>query len=344
MNAVTTANPEAPDGVQAATAARAMIRERHRQRAFVAIAGALIVVQLPFTLNHFVQGRVELGLAWGAVILLLAIEGVPLLRGRRPPLPLATIFIPLLPALGLAIVTRGYIGVLWTYPMLLLLHFALPRTAANLLNIALTAVTALLAHVYIGAEATPRVLASFAMTIFAVNVFLSIQDDLQRDLDHQAQVDAITGAFNRGYLDRCFAELLELRQRHAIPLSLLMIGIDDFRRFNRRFGHLAGDEALRCLATTMGLLIRSTDRLFRYGDAEFVILLPYANSAEALPVAAKLRTEAAAECSLHDRNITLSIGIATLRDAEDWDAVAARCDAALGRARQGGGDRVEAAD
>jgi len=174
---------------------------------------------------------------------------------------------------------------------------------------------------------------------------LKAQADLLRSL---AFIDGLTGVANR----RRFDESLQAEWRHCRrgtgPLTLIMIDIDHFKRYNDRYGHQAGDACLqRVAAVIKGSLGRSHDLVARYGGEEFVCLLPDCSPAGAARKAEALRQAVAAlgiphETSSVAATVTVSLGVATcIPDANaSADQLLAAADAALYAAKTGGRNRV----
>jgi diguanylate cyclase (GGDEF)-like protein len=109
-------------------------------------------------------------------------------------------------------------------------------------------------------------------------------------LEHQAlrvesRTDALTGVGNRRALDE---ELRNLLRFSPLPLSLVLVDVDDFKRVNDRFTHVIGDEVLRRVAASLSQQLRTGDRLVRYGGDEFVVLLPLTGDTEAESVATRM--------------------------------------------------------
>lgn len=127
----------------------------------------------------------------------------------------------------------------------------------------------------------------------------------------QSRTDTLTGLKNRrAFIERFETEIRRV-QRHDEPLSLLMLDVDHFKGYNDTFGHPAGDQVLRQLATLLLEGVRSTDLVARYGGEEFVILLPDTNleGARLLAERCRYRVELA---DWPERRVTVSIGVATL--------------------------------
>lgn len=154
--------------------------------------------------------------------------------------------------------------------------------------------------------------------------------------------DKLTGVGNRAAFDERLTEETYRAKRYELPLSLLLIDVDHFKDYNDHFGHPAGDEALRRVARALGD-VRPSDFVARYGGEEFAVILPSTGAEMAGLTAERLRRSVEAASFPH-RPITVSIGVATLRDACDPTELIAKADEALYAAKHGGRNRVLHAD
>jgi diguanylate cyclase (GGDEF)-like protein len=128
--------------------------------------------------------------------------------------------------------------------------------------------------------------------------------------------------------------------RHKTPLSLIMLDVDNFKRFNDTFGHPAGDEVLRGLARQLREGSRDHDVVARYGGEEFVVLLPSTPADDAMSIAERLRVRIERMPSAL-RPITASLGVATTCDAlPACSALVEAADQALYRSKHSGRNRV----
>ena len=170
---------------------------------------------------------------------------------------------------------------------------------------------------------------------------LARERDRYRFLSEQ---DGLTGLYNRRALDRRLDLAIAASLRTGAPLSLIVLDTDRFKDYNDRYGHLAGDDALRCLARVMQANVREGDSCFRYGGEEFVILLPGQALAQATVVAERIR-EAFRGTSASELGpgATVSLGVAQMRAGDTANTLLARADAALYHAKERGRDRVELA-
>jgi diguanylate cyclase (GGDEF)-like protein len=157
--------------------------------------------------------------------------------------------------------------------------------------------------------------------------------DLIAALDATARTDQLTGVPNRRAWDEALPRELARARREQGDVSVAMVDLDHFKTYNDTHGHQTGDRLLRAAAAGWTERLRPSDLLARYGGEEFAIVLPGCTSETAAGVAGDLRR------ALPD-GATCSIGVATWDGAEDADALVARADAALYRAKCEGRDRV----
>jgi diguanylate cyclase (GGDEF)-like protein len=170
---------------------------------------------------------------------------------------------------------------------------------------------------------------------------------MQNDLKRLATVDPLTGAATRRRLmDRLELHIMQY-ERTLLPMSLCLLDLDHFKRFNDTMGHQVGDRLLQDLVKVLEANLRRTDLVARYGGEEFVVLLPQARLKDARRVADELRQavwdygqEAAAEYS--GMPVSVSIGVTEMQPSDTAAAMIARADAALYRAKNAGRNRVEA--
>jgi diguanylate cyclase (GGDEF)-like protein len=175
---------------------------------------------------------------------------------------------------------------------------------------------------------------------------------IQRDREQlekykfHASVDALTGLFNRYWIDKMMARQMERSRGAGSPLSLLFVDVDLFKQFNDRHGHVAGDCALRSVAACMRAVVRPTDLIARYGGEEFAILLPGATLANARDVAERLRASVNRTGVVYVDGsqlppVTVSIGAAQMTEHATPEQLVESADRALYRAKQAGRDRVD---
>ena len=167
---------------------------------------------------------------------------------------------------------------------------------------------------------------------------------LQAQLREQANRDPLTGLYNRRYFDTTLERELSRCKREGLPLSLMLIDIDHFKRVNDTYGHQAGDEILKQLARLLEKHARSADVPCRFGGEEFLMLLPGMPSVSALERAENWRrafAELAIRFGEFPIHCTLSIGIATYPGhGKSLDELIGAADQAMYRAKAEGRNRV----
>src|SRR6202167_6114036 len=151
-----------------------------------------------------------------------------------------------------------------------------------------------------------------------------LRDNFQMSIE-MAITDALTGLFNRRYMESHLGTLIEQAAARGKPLATLVIDIDYFKAINDSHGHDGGDDVLRDFALRIKRSIRAIDLACRYGGEEFVIVMPETDMAVAAMVAERLRRRIAAEPFLiaPEKNKipgTILIGVAVLRDNDDTPA------------------------
>ena len=194
----------------------------------------------------------------------------------------------------------------------------------------------------------PALLAFYAVTIGSSFAFLLMHKErADRETYELATTDSLTGVYNR----RTFSELAEPQlsrsRRSKLPVSLLMLDLDHFKRINDTYGHLAGDDVLKAFSQLVRNLLRKEDLLARYGGEEFVVLLPGSPQEAAKVLAERIRDETASkqlDANGHLVRATVSIGVSS--EAGDTlpslEAMLGRADEALYKAKNDGRNNVVA--
>jgi two-component system cell cycle response regulator len=172
-----------------------------------------------------------------------------------------------------------------------------------------------------------------------------LRDNVQMSIE-MAITDALTGLYNRRYMETHLAALVEQAANRGKPITVMVLDIDYFKSINDGHGHDAGDDVLREFALRVRRSIRNIDLACRYGGEEFVIVMPETDMGVATVVAERLRLRIATEPFSIQQGagslpVTISIGIAALSEPTDTAAVILkRADQALYRAKRDGRNRV----
>ena len=167
---------------------------------------------------------------------------------------------------------------------------------------------------------------------------------LQEELREQSTHDALTGLYNRHFLEESFGRELLLAERGGHPVSVIMGDLDHFKAVNDRYGHLAGDEVLRVFGTLLTNNARASDIVCRYGGEEFLLVLPGMTTEGAVERAEQLRQAMAAtpvSNGVSRITVTASFGVATFpTHSRTTDELIAAADRALYSAKAEGRNRV----
>ncbi len=169
----------------------------------------------------------------------------------------------------------------------------------------------------------------------------------RKKLRNESQSDALTGLFNMRYFRIQLGEEFSRSQRYGRPLTLLMIDVDNFKAYNDRNGHPAGDIVLKEVSRIFIRNVRGTDIVARYGGEEFVVLLPETPLDAGVSVAEKIRRAVEEHyfpfaASQGGQKVTVSIGVASYPDVHvtsDQDLIESS-DKALYSAKKDGRNRV----
>ena len=319
-------------------------REPHgdyRARATRGVALAALAFLLPFTLYALLRGSYVM--VAGGVYITALLSANTWLVGRgidHEP----TTFFGLVPGgilfMGLAFGVDGHVASTWCFPSILACYCMLSGRKARIAN----GLILLVAIPMLWLTLAPVESARLTVNLLAVSLFASILvreiDAQQRRLKFQLEHDPLTGLLNRTSLKRRLQGALDAFRLARSPAAVLSLDLDHFKAINDRFGHDAGDLVLREVAGLFRREIGERGAVFRMGGEEFLILLHEHDEAAARRRAEALRATIARSVILQGCPVTVSIGVAALRAADDRESWTRRGDERLYRAKRGGRDRV----
>ncbi|QAU35421.1 GGDEF domain-containing protein [Janthinobacterium sp. 17J80-10] len=181
--------------------------------------------------------------------------------------------------------------------------------------------------------------------IRAVNAQLRRRHRVGEFYRQMSLADGLTGLQNRAWLDQNLPLLIEQARVADNPLSVVMLDIDHFKKFNDEYGHQAGDEVLRVAAKVLTDTLRPRDFPVRYGGEELLVILPNTHGKGAAGVAQRLCDNLRSTVFFSDMHkalphITASFGVASLAPDQDAGALIASADTALYRAKHAGRNQV----
>jgi diguanylate cyclase (GGDEF)-like protein len=222
------------------------------------------------------------------------------------------------------------------YPLLAVTALAKDEVLAEWMNVVYTDAVILILLVTILGFLAFRLIRQISFQLHTENMLLRAQHSLHKlnqAYESLAMQDSLTELPNRRHFDQIFRKEFERAQRHRTPLSLLMIDVDHFKRFNDIYGHPAGDACLKAIGHKIRAdLFRPADFPARYGGEEFVVLLPETAKEGAIIIADRLRHAISELHIQHSGNttgfVTISIGLSTLFESNKITTLEKLIDAA----------------
>jgi len=172
-------------------------------------------------------------------------------------------------------------------------------------------------------------------------------NESRNDLLDKVHVDVLTGIYNRRYMEDSLIRIIKSLSRSGSTLSVMMVDVDFFKKYNDTYGHSEGDICLKIVAESIaGSLLRADDFVARYGGEEFAVILPSTDASGARVVAGKIVENIRARNILHEKSdaadhVTLSIGVTTglAGKNQTGDDYLKQADKALYQSKQNGRDR-----
>lgn len=160
-------------------------------------------------------------------------------------------------------------------------------------------------------------------------------------LEKLACHDRLTELYNRGEIEHILQNEIMFSAENALPLSVVMLDIDNFKSVNDTYGHAIGDSVLKTTAQTLTANTRRSDFAGRWGGEEFLIILPHTPLTAAVAIAERIRLKLSRLCTLpDDKTITASFGAAELQPEENYPEFYRRLDSMLYAAKQTGKNKV----
>ncbi|MCG8315093.1 MAG: GGDEF domain-containing protein [Pseudomonadales bacterium] len=176
------------------------------------------------------------------------------------------------------------------------------------------------------------------------NAAVTDTQELHKQTQKEAKSDALTGVHNRRWLEELLVRLKGRSVEELAPLSVIMLDVDHFKRFNDNYGHALGDKVLKLVANAMQNSLRPNDMVARYGGEEFVIVLPKTRRKHANNVAERLRNKVA-HTPIEDNgkpipSVTISLGLSHWASGQGLQELIDQADQALYRAKEAGRNQV----
>jgi len=300
-----------------------------------------VIILTPFGLNDFIQGRYLLGFFTSIVTFLCIINAALCYRGNYPRGLNLYLIAPVISiALIFALNELGIMGSYWAFMGVLAYYFMLPIRLARIVNLVFIVTILPVAWNVLDPEVALR----FSAVLLGVSFFalLSMREIYKQHymLKGQAVTDSLTGLYNRSLLQDSLEHAIHQSYRSATPMTLIMFDIDHFKKVNDKFGHDTGDIVLRSLGRFLNRFFRASDFVFRVGGEEFMVLVYNTDENKGKDLAEKLRSEIEQIKLIPQTQVTVSIGVSSLRPDIGWQEWIKRCDKNLYCAKAAGRNQV----
>jgi len=305
-------------------------------------AGALGV--LPFAIDRFAQREWAAAALDTTLIVGFLALGTYVYKTHRVRVASMTLAVLAVGGVLSAVYLNGPGLVYWAFPALVGVFYLVRLRAAIIC--ALVMIFALLPVMLPTADSheTTTAFITLVITCTLAMGFALITNRQREQLLLLATKDPLTGAGNRRGLNTKLAEIVSSFKRSGAPASLLLLDLDHFKKVNDIHGHAVGDQILVRITEIINLRIRVTDSLYRIGGEEFVVVLEGADLHRAAHLAEQLRTLVDANELVPDHTVTISLGVAQLKDGESSNDWLHRADEALYRAKDAGRNSTSLSD
>jgi diguanylate cyclase (GGDEF)-like protein len=308
----------------------------NRKSAYRYVLMAIAVMLAPIDAHNFYSGHYIPAVAGLVILALLLVNIVLLTRDREPFLSPPMVLMMTLFLVLLSLVYGLNYNLYWIYPLLVALPVLLKARVAVWLGVLVGVVVTPFVFMRFDSSTAMIICISMVHTWLISAWLMYAVSEQSRRLSELAITDPLTGAFNRRHLQREARKAFQVWRRNQHPATLLLVDVDYFKDVNDSLGHDAGDRALCQLVDIMRTRLRQRDAVFRYGGEEFVALLLETGEANAIHIAEDIRTAVQASNIAPPLEVTVSIGICDVTQANSIDHWLSQCDRALYQAKAEG--------
>lgn len=320
-------------------AIRQRMRADFRFGVYIVFGALAVLLLLPIAALRWTQGQ-ALVTALNLVVIAFFI-GTVVAAWRGANLDRLGIVLAVFIAIaGCAMATISVHGLYWLYPITMAIAFMVrARLAAPICLAVIGWLVIDREAIHATGQPLATVAALAANGLFAM-VFAQRTSERRDQLEQLATLDALTGAENRRAMESELEIAIAGFRRDGRPIALALMDLDHFKSINDRFGHEEGDRVLCDFVQRVQASVRRTDRLYRFGGEEFVLLMPATDELGLELAMSHLRTQIREGLRVRGEAVTMSVGGAILRMGEDREAWFSRADEALYRAKESGRNRL----
>ena len=313
----------------------------YRAKTTRGVSTVAVILLFPFTLfaliNHLYAYFVG-----GTYLVSLLVATAYLVANSRDhePLTLYALVPGSILLIAFALRVDGISASIGCFPLLLACYCMLSRQKADIASIMILSISAPMMWLTLKPSESLVLTTALAVVILFASMLMRQIESQQDILKYQIDRDPMTGLLNRTSLNRQLAQSVDAFRSAAVPATLLAIDLDHFKRVNDMFGHDTGDMVLCKVAHLLKGNVKDGCAVFRLGGEEFLIILANKNAGEAREHAESIRASISDAAILQDYSITVSIGLASLRGADNIDTWRRRSDNLLYVAKINGRDQV----
>ncbi|KFZ30878.1 hypothetical protein IDSA_07315 [Pseudidiomarina salinarum] len=240
----------------------------------------------------------------------------------------------------------GVLGVYWMYPVLAMVFFMFDKAIFVLVIMLIYALFAAVTYWFLPFDYAWRIALSMLVLIGVGAVFLILMARLQRNLDQATATDTLTGCYNRDHLADLLQQAITKAIRRKQPLSVMVLDLDSFQSVNDKYGYMFGDRVLQETVSRIRQTVGDKAIIVRSRGAEFTVLLAGTSLNEAAEIGSEVLNRIRHEpfsVKTMMTTVTASAGVAQHKPGQSWDEVLEAADAAMGKAKTQGRNRLKIA-
>ena len=274
-----------------------------------------LIGMIPFTGYRFATGDFLIGILDATFVLVISSLFYYVWRTHKIQIPSLILCTSFLSVIVVVVNLRGPDMVYAIFPVILGCYCLLNVSIASMLivMVMLLIFPALYANIELFHMIFLYVITGM-ISVFSY-IFTILTTNHETALSQLATQDGLTDLRNRRSLDTALGELFSKHKRKPLNASLIIIDIDHFKKINDKFGHLVGDDVLIKLASMLKGEVKRTDQVYRYGGEEFVLLLEDCDLDESAEVAERIRSRVETSQILDHHSVTISLGIAEIKQS-----------------------------
>lgn len=301
-------------------------------------AAVIAVVLLLGAFVNFRNGHAAMGVVAIWVATVCGYAAWLLAKDRSAMKTVRFILVPtLFIGIGFAFHVHGVLAAFWLYPVITFFYLLLALRQAVVTNAIFMGAVAFVFFGDVDFQVFIRIIAAMVVMNLFVASFIAIIEKQQEQLKGAAITDALTGLLNRMTLSQSLDDSVQQNHRSQIPMTILAVDLDHFKKINDEHGHDGGDRVLRNFAELLKKRFRCTDKIFRNGGEEFLVLLFDTGCSGAVAIAENLLKDLHSYPGLIT---TASIGVAEYTKGEQRNDWIKRADDRLYEAKRTGRNRV----